>query len=378
LVEISAALLVGMYLFYRIRARDIFGLVDRIRKRPLSVLAFSMYCWLVYVVGVCLSIALSPIPHSGIGYLNKLWHAMLFPIVLGSRFSREDLRRLGSAFVISASVAATVAVALFAFRHAAEMRWPFIGETTFAILLTMAWLAVLGNISMRNVDPTRGHTGTVAPRGYAEILFGVPIIAAVFFSTLKAPAVLAVVGSCILVLASPSRVTLLSIPLLAVMSIISPHTLWLKVQWIVSGNAIDRYVIWNAGKDLLSSVPLFGFGPDSYAALLPASAKAAISSRLPSSWHNDFLQTILESGWLTGIAYIALIGSVFYVSIASIKHHIRDGQRKLESVVLTLVLGAFIAFSVANAVVSTAVLGATLWVLLGLIANVTMKEEPHE
>jgi O-antigen ligase len=371
LVELFAALLVISWMVHRVKSGEILRSHGSFWNPPLDVTKISLSCWLLYVICIIISIICSPVPESSVDFLNKLWHAVLFPIVLSLRISTRDLIRIARVFTISACGAALLAIVLFVLRGLSDVQWPFIGETTFAILMTLSWLLVLGILSTQD-----NHSEVAASRKYADIVTGVPIVAAVFLSAMKAPVVLAVAGTLVIALIIRSRVALLSISLLIIMAFISPHTLWMKVQWIVGGNAIDRYIIWRSGKDLLASIPLFGYGPDSYARLLPASAKAAILHKLPSSWHNDFLQTILESGWITGIAYIACVSAVMYGALVAL-HNSREAGRKTELTAFTIVLGALIAFSAVNAVISSAVLGATFWLLLGLTANISREEGSH-
>ena len=254
------------------------------------------------------------------------------------------------------------------------MHSPFVGDTTFADLLVLAAITCMGLVLTHNKKQRQGEIPGVSKRYmFALGLIAVPIVVAVYLSAMRAPVVALVGGGFVLsMMTGPgagAAWATVSIGLLAA----GPRVLLLKLGWVLAGNPIDRYILWNEGARLLGELPFFGFGPNSFAHILSENALGSFTSRVPTSWHNDFLQTALESGLMAALAYagcvLGIAHQVFQRAVA------RGGVYWREFGVLTVLLAAIIFFSLVGSVVSTSILGVLQWTVLGLAANVSRREQ---
>jgi len=324
-----------------------------------------MIFWGVYTLGVIVSIFLSPERESSIGYLSKHWHALLFPAVFSIKDLWGNLRYTASLFLASATVAAVAGMIRFGYEGLAYLEPPIIGVTTYAYLLVIAAIIALNNL-LRG-----GHHNTSL-----TISVMLCIVFAIFYTTLKSAVIALFVGGLVLVAIVKPKFVPMWIALIGLTLLLSPHVLISKFQWILSGNPTDRYTLWERGLTLLKDVPLFGLGPNSFPHIISSITGPAFVNKPPVTWHNDFLQTILESGWLTGAAYIGMISMLFWLVIR-LSIGTRTSEEKVQNTLLGTLMAIFIFFSMVSSVVSTAALGVVWWLLLGVIAHVTDKGNAH-
>ena len=376
LIEFSAALLVLLYIFGRMkdRNRGIF-FPPSVESKKRKEFSLTLLLWGIYVGGVVVSIIFSPFKDTSLRYLAKHWHALLFPVACSLNFSCKDMKLVGGSFLFSASLAASAGIARFIYQESGYLEALYKGNTTFASLLVLAAIMGIGHMLSRTKrdDVKEGFVGA---ESLIVVTLALPIILAVVFAALMAPVAALVVGSLVLVLVSRPKAIFPWTLFVGAILVISPRVLWLEFEWIMAGNHIDRYPLWSAGAKLLSSVPTFGFGPESFCHILPANASAAFAARPPATWHNDFLQTILDNGWLVGGAYI---GFVISLVIVTIRRAIRTRDYRIRALFKTLavLLTTFVFFSMIGTVVSSATLGIVWWTILGLIANIAIKERTH-
>ncbi|MEW6511179.1 MAG: hypothetical protein AB1428_09500 [Bacteroidota bacterium] len=88
-------------------------------------------------------------------------------------------------------------------------------------------------------------------------------------------------------------------------------------------------------------------------------------NRPPASWHNDLLQTALDSG---PIAAAALAGLILLAMVAAIRHGWETRWRGSASMsaIPGLLLLCLVVLGLVGSVVTTAILGSVFWCLLGL------------
>jgi hypothetical protein len=271
----------------------------------------------------------------------------------------------------SSLIAAFAGILSFTLGNGERLVYPLLGTTTYDTLLVLAVIPAiawgLSSISAGNTEKP-GFRRTYAPTAWF-LIASLPIIAAVFMTTLRGPIIALFFAGIALVLFIHPRLVAVWIAGGLAMVFLSPFPLIAKIRWIIEGRPLDRYIAWDAGFRLLNSVPLFGFGPDSYAEVLPAETWHTFMNRPPGGWHNDLLQTTLDSGWITGISFALLICTVMIPALwklLTLKRPFRKG-----SLLFPLLLGTIISLSLANSVVSTAVLGMAFWIILGLTATST-------
>ena len=99
-------------------------------------------------------------------------------------------------------------------------------------------------------------------------------------------------------------------------------------RWQSVGERIPNDARWQASRMALGVVPsagLFGFGPGTFRVVFPG-YNAGSSNPIPGTWrflHQDYLQTILEWGWVGSILWALLFFGGIVISIASYKRYAR-------------------------------------------------------
>lgn len=318
--------------------------------------------WFAYLLGYAGSVLASPhrteISHS----LLLSWHALLFPAVLLTRLTRRDLTLAAYAMLSSAAVSSVTALLYGWMQGLQVIDSPFVGVTTLADLEVLAFLGGLGLVLAQNYE----QEGAVRRSLFISIAL-VPIAVAVCRSALKGPVFALLCGSLSLVVLLKPRALGSWMAGVFLLVLASPHVLLLKMAWFASGGHLDRYTLWQAGCSLLPHVPFAGYGPGSFARVLPAEISAAFTGQLPSTWHNDYLQTILESGWAVGIVYAAFLAAAGGRLLL-----LRHVEREL-GLTLLVVLICFVIFSTIGSVLTSSILSVIWWCTLGLIVHLS----PH-
>jgi O-antigen ligase len=109
--------------------------------------------------------------------------------------------------------------------------------------------------------------------------------------------------------------------------------------------------------------------------VLPAEAWSRFINRAPSSWHNDILETWLDSGPIAACAFAGLLFTGVVRGVRSAIRRMKKGTVPLagEPGLLFLCLATF---GLVGSVVTTSVLGLAFWLLLGLALNSREEESP--
>lgn len=365
-VEIGSALLILLFLFTRLRAYRNDPAPESTTTLSLRACLVPLVLWSGYVCGIILSFVASgtsPFRHPGL-----LWHPLVFPAVLLQRLRTDDLRRIGKGVVVSAAIASLVT--LFRFYHLGETKQfsTSVGLTTFAELIALGGIVaafLLGN--------TRERSGV-------RILIACACLG-LFLTTLWTIEITAigmfVLAGILTVSTWRPRQQFAALAVLLLVLFVSPRDDKTKVLWMVHGHQIDRYVAWKEGFKLLPNVPLFGFGPDCYTRVLPAEAWSKFANRPPGSWHNDFLQTALDSGY---VALGCLAGLVLAALATSVSGSLRTKDPERRNLLRSsgLLLVCMIGFALVGGVVTTAILGVVFWVVLGVTLQLALDVPPTD
>jgi len=352
-VEISAALLVLLFLIQQ--GSDLF------RRTP----SIPLLLWCIYVSGVVLSIFFSPFPEESYEYFRYLWHSILFIMALKREFSSRELVLISRIFVGSGAVTAGAAMIRFFIEGSAHATPYFVGLTTSSNLLAIAGLICLHQ-TLRAVENLQ--------RWWAHAFAYIIIVLGVLFSARVTAVFVLLMGSLLMVLVVRPKVFIQWVAAVAMILFLNPRALFVKLSWIATGNPTDRHVVWDAGLGLLGNLPLFGFGPASFTKILPAETLLSFAYRPPASWHNDVLEVILESGWITGSVYaIGIIGALFSCTWRCIRS--KNKLDRNERILGVILLWGLVLFAFVDSVISTAVLGIAWWLLLGGIIRHITKED---
>ena len=332
----------------------------RLTVRPTRSVSIILAVVAIYVLGVLLSLSTPQSSASPLVVIGKLWHVLLVPAAYVLCSHRQQTHRCARAFILSAAVAAIFTIVLSSVGTLQFLEHSFLGNTTTADLLALA-----GIVSVAAFLSSHGKTKTIT------MIVAMLIFTSLSVRTLRTPfAVLSMGG--VLLLASFNMRYALSWAFASMFLIFfGPEILRLKFLWIINGNPTDRFVIWDLAINLLPSVPLFGYGPGSFPSIIQPKALSFINAS-PASWHNEFLQTIIESGWIAGIALAGLTVYILVTMFRSGLHPI-DHEMKILTRTVTVVFVSCVMFSCVGLVASTAVLGTVWWTTVGISLSIIQK-----
>jgi hypothetical protein len=120
-------------------------------------------------------------------------------------------------------------------------------------------------------------------------------------------------------------------------------------RWQLQTEHIPNDARWQASRVAVRALPdagLFGFGPGTFRVVFPTYNRSG-SNQVPGIWrflHEDYLQTLLEWGWIGGILWALLSFGGITVGIRSYKEHARRDwtprRRVLQPLVVIALMGA--------------------------------------
>ena len=92
-----------------------------------------------------------------------------------------------------------------------------------------------------------------------------------------------------------------------------------RLDWKSSQIMSGRPVLWKAGFEKLKDLPPTGYGPNTFKKIFPPEAWEKVEDKQTASWHNEFLQIILESGIFTFLFFGAMFVKQFVFSVRKLK-----------------------------------------------------------
>jgi O-antigen ligase len=119
-------------------------------------------------------------------------------------------------------------------------------------------------------------------------------------------------------------------------------------RWRLESEHIPNDARWQASSVAVRALPnagLFGFGPGTFRVVFPTYNRSG-SNQVPGTWrflHNDYLQTLLEWGWIGGILWALLFFGGITISVRNYKEHARrewtPRRRILQPLVMIALMG---------------------------------------
>jgi hypothetical protein len=122
-----------------------------------------------------------------------------------------------------------------------------------------------------------------------------------------------------------------------------PLNRWQAESPRISGDA--RWRAFRVGMDALPDAGLFGFGPGTFRVVFPT-YNVGSANEAPGTWrflHEDYLQALLEWGWLGSSLWAVLFFGGITVGVRSYKRYAKRGwaprRRVLEPLVIAALIG---------------------------------------
>jgi hypothetical protein len=119
-------------------------------------------------------------------------------------------------------------------------------------------------------------------------------------------------------------------------------------RWQLQSEHIPNDARWQASRVAVRALPdagSFGFGPGTFRVVFPTYNRSG-SDQVPGTWrflHEDYLQTLLEWGWIGGILWALLFFGGITVGIRSYKEYARrewtPRRRVLQPLVIIALMG---------------------------------------
>ena len=327
---------------------------DRDSTLPIHV-RWAIGSWVIYVLGILISFRAAGVPFSR--HPGLLWHPLVFPAVLLTSLDMKKLNRIGISFLVSGTCSASVALIRYSTSVGTSHALAgFVGVTTYADLLALAGVVAALLFSRRPTSSKEAWIIAVA---------GLVIVFAIFKTFELAPIIVLFGAVTIIVYALPGSMKFAWMGLVTVAVLVGPSIPLLKFSWLIHGHSVDRYIVWQEGAKLLSKAPLFGYGPECYRRILPSETWSKFANRPPGAWHNDILETGLDSGIITSVALIILIAIVLYHSIGAMR--MRSGDfPKGNARALNFLLVSMVGFGLIGNVITTSILSVMFWIVMGL------------
>ncbi|MFL6501159.1 MAG: O-antigen ligase family protein [Candidatus Udaeobacter sp.] len=122
-------------------------------------------------------------------------------------------------------------------------------------------------------------------------------------------------------------------------------------RWQTEAQRISTDARWHAFRVAMGAVPharLCGFGPGTFRVVFPT-YNIQSANQAPGTWrflHDDYLQTLLEWGWIGGILWALLFFGGIIVGIRSYKKHARPEWAPRRRVLQPLVMIALVGVAV--------------------------------
>lgn len=312
--------------------------------------------WLVYACGMLAAVALSPFAASA-GYLNKHWHAFVFPCLLLLRPRTADLRLPALMLVASGAAASAAALVRLGLEGGNRLQPLYVGEMTFALGALAAGIVAAACLA----EVRCGASARWTAAGALAL-----ITAALVMSTGRAAVFLLALAVAILLARWDYRALAAWLATLAAAFAAAPERLRMKFEWLLAGRPLERYAVWGMAAEPLRKLPLTGFGPGTFRELVPV-LPPGVDPGL-GSWHSEPLQTLIEGGWGAALAYAALVTTALLRSGRTVR---RSPLPAAGRTAVMLVLLALAAEGLVNALASSPAVSVLWWTALAAASSFT-------
>jgi len=210
-----------------------------------------------------------------------------------------------------------------------------------------------------------------ADSGKERIFLGlvmVPLVAALIFTYVRAGYLAMIAAVTMVGLMKDRRVlAVLTIIVLALLFVI-PGTgakIMQRLDFSSSDAFSGRDILWSEGLIKAKDVPFFGYGINSFPALFDVRTDARIKDKSISTWHNMYLEALLDGGPLSLIFLVALFLFQGKHSLA-IYRRTRDPNKKMIHMIVLVILVIVAVMGMFADVLRDPIISLFFWLILGL------------
>ncbi len=127
----------------------------------------------------------------------------------------------------------------------------------------------------------------------------------------------------------------------------------------------ERDILWSEGLSRAKDVPFFGYGINSFPALFDVKTDSRVEDKSISTWHNMYLEALLDGGPLSLIFQIALLLFQGRHSLA-IYRRTRDPEKRMMHLIVLVVLVIVAVMGIFADVLRDPIISLFFWLILGL------------
>ncbi len=267
---------------------------------------FPLYLPVALFLGIQLfSILFSVDPRMSLRGTSKLVPFTLFFIVPNNIRSSLHIRKMVDWLLISLVLATFYGLGKYVMGLEDRISSTSGGYSTMASLLYIGAI-----LSVSSGMKEGGNRKRMLYYGAALLL-----LVGIVFTFHRIHGVLTPVALFALVMIKKPRFLIPFVCLLILMAFLAPQNVKDRFQTLISreGNwTSDRTILWKTAGELFPQSPWIGFGLKTFKKVFPDSARELCGDKGIGSWHNEYIQILMESGLPGLVSYLFFIGVLFW------------------------------------------------------------------
>jgi O-antigen ligase len=332
-----------------------------------QTLAYHRKGWMAFPLfkPICALIGLKLIVIIVVGYqgsFSRVLGQLAFPLIYFTLpqivVTAERRRRIIWLLITGAVLASGIGLIKYMFAVESRISSTVSGYYTLATYLTIILSVVLTMFAFSKNWRERLFLGLV----------GLPLIAGIVFTYVRACYIAVAVVVIVLAIFKDRKLLILLGGVILSLVILSPSTTQKIIQRFDyrSENALsERDIIWKEGLQKADKVGFFGYGLNSFPILLDVKADTRIKDKSISTWHNLYLEALLDGGPLL----LMIVLSIFVIQFrhsAILYRKSRDSEQKVAHFGILMVLLVLAIVGIFSDPLRDPIIAMLTWLLLGL------------
>jgi len=149
---------------------------------------------------------------------------------------------------------------------------------------------------------------------------------------------------------------------------------------VITSSEKIRYIVWHGAIKIWQRYPIFGSGPGTFA--YSYYLDRPMEHNLVSEWdflynkaHNELLNYLATSGTVGLLAYLWLLGTIFYHGFATILNHKKHRSQPKTQLMINAILAGILGLSVSNFLGFSTVMVSALMIILAAALFIFKSQE---